>query len=59
MVWWYYAFVHLKGNTHGSIWYLIGIGVNAEYLWYNGVCHDSQTDPLDAPLIEMYDLIGY
>jgi len=26
------------------------IGFNAEYLKCKGVCHDSQTDPLDAPL---------
>jgi len=31
-----------------SVWYFIGF--NAEYLWWKGVCHDSQTDPLDAPL---------
>jgi len=23
---------------------------NAEYLQYKGACHDSQKDPLDAPL---------
>jgi len=26
------------------------MGFNAEYLRCQGVCHDSQTDPLDAPL---------
>jgi len=31
-----------------SVWYLIGF--NAEYLRCKGVCHDSQTRPLDAPL---------
>jgi len=31
-----------------SVWYFIGF--NAEYLRYKRVCHDSQTDPLDAPL---------
>jgi len=25
------------------------IGFNAEYLQCKGVCHDSQTDPLDPP----------
>jgi len=30
------------------IWYFISF--NAEYLRYKGACHDSQTDPLDAPL---------
>jgi len=29
----------------GSVWYLIN--ANAQYLWYKGACHDSQTDPLD------------
>ena len=31
-----------------SVWYFISF--NAEYLRCKGVCHDSQTDPLDAPL---------
>ena len=32
-----------------SVWYFIGF--NADYLLCKGVCHDSQTVPLDAPLI--------
>jgi len=31
-----------------SLWYFIGF--HAEYLQYRRACHDSQTDPLDAPL---------
>jgi len=31
-----------------SVWYFIGF--NAEYLRWKGVCHDRQTDPLDAPI---------
>jgi len=38
-----------KETCSSSIQYVIGI--NAEYLWYKGACHDSQTDPLDAPLL--------
>jgi len=33
-----------------SVWYFIGF--NAEYLRSKGACHDSQKDPLDAPLVE-------
>jgi len=33
---------------------LIFIGFNAEYLWCKGVCHDSQTDHLDAPLFIIF-----
>ena len=51
---------HYKGNVGRCLfqnshikylqwrWYFIGF--NAEYLRCKGVCHDSQTDPLDAPL---------
>ena len=31
-----------------SVWNFISF--NAEYLRCKGACHDSQTDPLDAPL---------
>ena len=31
-----------------SVWYFISF--NAEYLRCKGVCHDSQTDPVNAPL---------
>jgi len=36
------------GTCSDSVWYFIGF--NGECLWYKGVCHNSQTDPLDAPL---------
>jgi len=32
-----------------SVWYFISF--NPEYLPYKGACHDSQTDPLGAPLL--------
>ena len=34
------------------------IGFNAKYLRYKGACHDSQADPLDAPLADT-DIINY
>jgi len=37
-------------QTCSGVWYFIGF--NAEYLRCKGVCHDSQTVPLDAPLVD-------
>ena len=34
------------------------IGFNAEYLQCKGVCHDSQTGPLDAPLSVRVDTVN-